>query len=202
MSRTILYVIAAIVPMLCIIACDNSNSSLKEESHQEDAQQKQERLRHFYEEYAALNREHQELEMERRDYQDYFDTLQAIYLRFKPQPEPELERIRQSFQTTMKEDSDMISSFVKEIDKLQDVINRYEREEITYQKAEEERRVLDREHQKIQDIHEKILKDLERVIADMKALVEKVGGKDKIPPMTTKNRDTLKASATNSTDKK
>jgi chromosome segregation ATPase len=153
-------------------------------------------LKHFHDEYAGLNREHQEMEMERRDYQDYFDTLRNLYTSLKPQPEPAFDALQQRFQATMKEDSDMISEFVKEIDELQNVINRYEKGEITYEKAEQDRRVLDSKHQKVQSTHEKISKDLDKEITELKELITKAGGKDKIPAMYTKNRDALKTGNT------
>ncbi|MCS6794351.1 MAG: hypothetical protein RMJ97_10800 [Raineya sp.] len=190
MRKVVFYAILTYL-VLSQVACDNSGGMGGGST--EDTQQKQERLKHFYDEYAGLNREHQELEMERRDYQDYFDTLKNLYIALKPQPEPDFDKITQRFQATMKEDSDMISEFVKEIDELQNVITRYEKGEINYEKAEQDRRVLDAKHRKVQDTHEKIVKDLEKEINDLKELINKAGGKDKIPAMYTKNRDNLKA---------
>lgn len=192
MRRLIFY--AILTCLACLnFACNNSGGGATESGGSEDAVQKQERLKHFHDEYAGLNREHQEMEMERRDYQDYFDTLRNLYLSIKPQPEPAFDALQQRFQATMKEDSDMISEFIKEIDELQNVINRYEKGEITYEKAEQDRRALDSKHQKVQSTHDKIAKDLEKEINELKDLVSNAGGKDKIPAMYTKNRDALKA---------
>ncbi|WP_448529238.1 hypothetical protein [Raineya sp.] len=192
MRKVIFY--AILTCLACLnFACNNSGGGDTGSGGTEDAQQKQERLKHFHDEYAGLNREHQEMEMERRDYQDYFDTLRNLYLSLKPQPEPAFDALQQRFQATMKEDSDMISEFVKEIDELLNFINRYEKGEITYEKAEQDRRSLDSKHQKVQSTHDKISKDLEKEISELKELIDKAGGKDKIPAMYTKNRDALKA---------
>lgn len=192
MRRLIFY--AILTCLACLnFACNNSGGGITENGEKEDAVQKQERLKHFYDEYAGLNREHQEMEMERRDYQDYFDTLRNLYLSLKPQPEPVFDALQQRFQATMKEDSDMISEFIKEIDQMLSIINRYEKGEITYEKAEQDRRILDSKHRKVQSTHDKISKDLEKEISELKDLVSNAGGKDKIPAVYTKNRDALKA---------
>ncbi len=195
MRKFIFYVMLTCLAYLNF-ACNNSGGNTHGSKGTEDTQQKEERLKHFHDEYAGLNREHQEMEMERRDYQDYFDTLRNLYLSLKPQPEPAFDAISQRFQATMKEDSDMISDFVKEIDEMQNIIDRYEKGEITYEKAEQDRRLLDSKHQKVQATHDKISKDLDKEIKDLKDLIIQAGGKDRIPAMYTKNRDALKAANT------